>query len=258
MATTRRLPFFVSLALGALLVSACGNASHPVRAEGPESVQRGNPDDLPYAADLITRSGRFMGTGARTVEELLPNAQLQVGLNDYRTFTDTVVVATPMAVTPNRAVMWEVGPDGDREIEVDFESARAQGRYWNVQLQVEAVVAGDQPSEALPGAENDIIQVPLFADGGSVDAARFESGLLALRRTVWFLRAALRSEGASRDEFRIAWNGAAVAQVTTDGALVFPFVPDELKQVARGYTLGEIEALAQREPYRVEREVGER
>jgi hypothetical protein len=213
--------------------------------------------DAIYAIEMLQGQGRATTVGPLSLPDLLPNAQYMAG-GEVRTATDSVLIGRPVRITPQRAARWDAAANEDGEIQVDFTSPLAQSRLWTVEVEVEEVLAGQRPSQALPGVRDDTIQVPFVGPGGVLDVPRFERGVMALGRTAWFLRAALRSEGAHSDEFRIAWDGTAVAQVGEDGSLAFPLVADEMRPASESFTVQQVRELGARPPHRVEVVDGER
>lgn len=258
MQSAGRRRLLAALALSVTVTASCSADDGAIQTSAV-SAEEGSSDYVPYAASQMnTVAAQAASLEAMSVAELLPNAFLEVQPDEYRSFTDTVVIGTPVEVIPDRAVVWEMTADGDIERQVDFEGTQSAMRFWTVRIEIDEVLAGGAPSEVLPGAADDVIEVPVASAGGRADLNQFQQGLLGFGRSVWFLRAAQRSEGASQDEFRVGWNGGGIAIVAEDGSLTFPTVADDFKEATKGFTLDELRELAARPPYQVDRGMGGR
>lgn len=255
MATTRRrIP-----RLGALLLAG---ASFVACVGGEGSADSVSPDRaaVPYVLSQAAQadSGSTLGV-ADAVPELLPNWVFQRVGDDYQSNSDTVVRGRPTDVRPAEALVWPPDAEDGLGVEVPFDDPEAQSRSWIVSVAVTDVVVGAQPSTLVAGARNSVVQVRVISRGGPVDVSRYRAGLLGLGDSVWFLKARVGRPGQG-DEFRIAWQGGAVATVGRGERLSFPLLGADLRgRVEDGvYTVSDLRSLGRRPTQRVEAEPGER
>ncbi len=249
MATTTRSLVLVLAAVA--LVAGCGSTGDRAGA-GTDHLDavRANPAALSYVAGQAVGypEGAVTIGIARTIPELLPNRRFQGFGDAYATNSQSVVVGRPVDVRPGSATIWGDGddrnPDGART--VPFDDPTAQGRSWRVDLEVDDLVTGVEPSVALKGANDRKVTLEFRSAGGPLDIDTFRSGLLAMGPSVWFLDA---EAGGPKDTFEAAWNSTAIAQVGKDGTLTFPLLTPERRKEIReeDYTVDALRKLG-REP----------
>jgi hypothetical protein len=200
----------------ALSITAVGCADEP-----PEVVA--DPAQTAYVRSSTSPLEGAVEVGTPgVVRELLPN-RLQAGLfGEWFPGSYAVIVARPVSVEPVAARLW-LDDDAGTEVPLTFTDPAAEGRSWQVTLDVERLVAGKEPSALKPGAtDGRRVRVEMRSDGGAIDVGRYQAGLLGLGRSIWYLEA-----WADQERFSVPWHSRAIATIGAGGSLAFPLLRDE-------------------------------
>lgn len=229
MATTTEI--LIAGAMAALItLPGCARESDRSMVRSDRAIAQSDrvapdPRAIPYVAARSATFGENVFTigVAQTIPELLPNRLIDAWGGVPVVNSQTVIVGTPTDVRPEHASVWGVGDDEhpDGETKVGFDDPKSMSRTWLVEVTVDDLIAGQPPSKALAGAEDNGITLRFKSTGGPIDVDTFRAGVLGFGRSVWFLTAYPEEP---KDAFGLAWNGGAVATIGADGSLSFPMM----------------------------------
>lgn len=204
-----------------LAIGACGSSE-----DAGASTTRA--EARTYVVDHIR--GRLYGTTRlaplyRSARDLLSNVRYAAGNGPGAPLTDAVVVGTVRDVSPGYGFAVPSSPaeealPGDG-VEVAFDSPDALWRTVHLTIDVEQVLSGDVAPDTRQ------VAVGLAIGNGTVDDRRLEEGIMALGKTVWFLRSGSPVFSYDPSLYSDVEDGALIAEVAPDGRLSFPMLdPD--------------------------------
>jgi len=208
-------------AVCALAVGACGSSDDARRPTARAEART-------YLIDHIR--GRMYGATQlaplyRSAPDLLGNVRYVEGDGPGAPLTDAVVVGTIRDVSPGYGFAAPSGPaeealPGDG-VQVAYSSPDALWRTVHLTIDVEEVLTGDIASDTKR------LSVGLAVGNGTVDDRVLKDGIMALGRTVWFLRSGSPVFSYDASLYSDIEDGALIAEVASDGSISFPMLePD--------------------------------
>lgn len=158
----------------------------------------------------------------RSAPDLLGNVRYVEGDGAGTSLTDVVVVGTVRDVSPGYGFAVPSDPSeealpGDG-VQVAFDSPDALWRTLHLTVDVEEVLTGDVPRDTKQ------ISVGLAIGNGTVDDRLVKDGMMALGRTVWFLRSGSPVFSYDASLYSDIEDGGLIAPVASDGSLSFPLL----------------------------------
>jgi len=227
---------FASIAVG------CGSSSDDATHASSDHARAYVIDHLKTRLSAFTR----LRPVYQSADELLSNVRYVQGDRPARALTDVVVVGTIRDVRPgygfadpSTGAKGELVGDG---VQVPFNSPDALWRTVHLTIDVDEVLSGEIPD----GSRQ--ITVGLAIGNVNTDEEHVRDGLVALGRTVWFLRNDSPVFAYESTLYSDLEDGRLIAPVASDGSLSFPMLEngDPAAVALRGATLPRLRAAADR------------
>ncbi|MGB2711285.1 MAG: hypothetical protein WBC33_07185 [Conexibacter sp.] len=188
----------------------------------------------------------------RSAPDLLGNVRYVEGDGPGAPLTDAVVVGAVRDVVagygfaqPSSAAEEALPGDG---VQVAFDSPDALWRTVHLTVDVEEILTGDIPTDTKQ------ISVGLAIGNGTVDERLLKDGIMALGKSVWFLRSGSPVFSYDASLYSDIEDGGLIAEVAPDGGVSFPMLePDGMTAALLGRpTLAQLRDAAQ-DPTRIVR-----